>query len=488
MDGALKLENMKWKFDFAFDETVPSSQVYEETLQPLINSVFAKNSKLSMFAYGQTGAGKSYTMLSVFQLSVQDMFENMNNPELFQNLSLSLNVSFYEVYQGKVFDLLANRNQLDVLEDGDGNINLRGIVETTVENTDQVLELLNIGQQMRATRATDMNDTSSRSHAVLILMLRHPDGSLHGQLTLIDLAGSEKGADTPSSDKKTRNEAAEINKSLLALKECIRALGNGSSHAPFRSSKLTMLLRDALTDPKSLAIMVACVSPGFFHAEATLNTLRYAERLKAVGADTGLDELEEEEAAPTPPPKMGAASTGKGATTPAAASSKAPAKTSAPPPAAAKNSTATKSAPPPPAKPAAAAKPASTPPPAAAPPSKSIKQPSATPASPASRTSSFSTPKQPQQPAQQMAPPQVVHRIATADVVDAPTDMYGYMLFIGIPEEDAKGYTSALAKDGFDDADSLHDITEAELITDYAVKKGHARKLARKIAMTISAS
>ncbi len=135
---------------------------------------------------------------------------------------------------------------------------MQGIAEKEVYGTEEVLAFLSIGQAMRATRATDMNDTSSRSHAVLLLQLKKPEsaplpypnlllylrfvlsGQLHGQLTLIDLAGSEKGSDTPNSDKKTRNEAAEINKSLLALKECIRALDMEASHAPVRFTSIDL--------------------------------------------------------------------------------------------------------------------------------------------------------------------------------------------------------------------------------------------------------
>jgi kinesin family protein 2/24 len=102
-----------------------------------------------------------------------------------------------------------------------------------------------------------------------------------GKLLLVDLAGSERAADCQSNNRQRRMEGAEINKSLLALKECIRALDSGSSHVPFRASKLTMVLRDSFLDPNSSKIvMIACINPGSSSADHTLNTLRYAQRLK----------------------------------------------------------------------------------------------------------------------------------------------------------------------------------------------------------------
>lgn len=103
-----------------------------------------------------------------------------------------------------------------------------------------------------------------------------------GKLLLVDLAGSERAQDTQSNDRNRRMEGAEINKSLLALKECIRALDSGAGHVPFRASKLTMVLRDSFLNKTSAKIvMIACINPGSSSADHTLNTLRYADRLKS---------------------------------------------------------------------------------------------------------------------------------------------------------------------------------------------------------------
>lgn len=106
---------------------------------------------------------------------------------------------------------------------------------------------------------------------------------LHGKFSLIDLAGNERGADTSSANRHTRMEGAEINKSLLALKECIRALGRRGAHLPFRASKLTQVLRDSFIGEKSKTCMIAMISPGVSSCEHTLNTLRYADRVKELG-------------------------------------------------------------------------------------------------------------------------------------------------------------------------------------------------------------
>ena len=129
----------------------------------------------------------------------------------------------------------------------------------------------------RTSGQTSANAHSSRSHAVFQIILRRK-GKLHGKFSLIDLAGNERGADTSSADRQTRLEGAEINKSLLALKECIRALGRNKPHTPFRASKLTQVLRDSFIGENSRTCMIATISPGMASCENTLNTLRYANR------------------------------------------------------------------------------------------------------------------------------------------------------------------------------------------------------------------
>lgn len=136
----------------------------------------------------------------------------------------------------------------------------------------------------RTTHTTEANDTSSRSHAICQIILRDKSTSkLRGKLSLVDLAGSERGSDTKSHNSQRRGESAEINTSLLALKECVRALDNnksGNKHVPYRASKLTLILKDCFTSPLAKTTMIATVSPGASSTDHTLNTLRYADRIK----------------------------------------------------------------------------------------------------------------------------------------------------------------------------------------------------------------
>lgn len=134
-----------------------------------------------------------------------------------------------------------------------------------------------------------MNDDSSRSHAILQITLRNKtNGKLHGKMCFIDLAGSERGADVTDTNKQTRLDGAEINKSLLALKECIRALDLDARHLPFRGSKLTLVLKDSFIG-NCKTVMIGNISPSINSCENTLNTLRYADRVKELKKSGVLD-------------------------------------------------------------------------------------------------------------------------------------------------------------------------------------------------------
>ncbi len=150
-------------------------------------------------------------------------------------------------------------------------------------------EIIDYGNSVRVTQSTQSNDESSRSHAICQINVysNARSGCKLGQLMLVDLAGSERGQDTHSNNRARRLEGAEINKSLLSLKECIRAFDQkkkGSKvHVPFRASKLTMVLRDSFISKQKAVkiIMIACVNPSSNCSDHTLNTLRYAGRLKS---------------------------------------------------------------------------------------------------------------------------------------------------------------------------------------------------------------
>ena len=155
-----------------------------------------------------------------------------------------------------------------------------GLEEVPARDAAAMLAIIDMGNRNRTTHATESNDVSSRSHAICQVTIRGDREKVVGRLSLIDLAGSERGADTKSHNRQRRMEGAEINKSLLALKECIRALDCNSSHVPYRASKLTLVLKDSFTNKSSRTVMIVNVSPSASSADHTLNTLRYADRVK----------------------------------------------------------------------------------------------------------------------------------------------------------------------------------------------------------------
>ncbi|XP_045449723.1 kinesin-like protein Klp10A [Melitaea cinxia] len=293
------LENQKFRFDYAFDESCTNEVVYKYTAKPLVQTIF-EGGMATCFAYGQTGSGKTHTMGGDFQgkmqdckkgiyaMAARDVFTYHKSPK-YKPLNLIVSATFFEIYSGKVFDLLGEKAKLRVLEDGKQQVQIVGLTEKVVDTVDDVLRLIQHGNAARTSGQTSANSNSSRSHAVFQIVLRSPGTHrLHGKFSLIDLAGNERGADTSSANRQTRMESAEINKSLLALKECIRALGmKGNNHLPFRVSKLTQVLRDSFIGDKSRTCMIAMISPVMSSCEHSLNTLRYADRVKELGTSEG---------------------------------------------------------------------------------------------------------------------------------------------------------------------------------------------------------
>ncbi|KAM5266469.1 kinesin-like protein KIF2C isoform 3-T3 [Hipposideros larvatus] len=290
------LENQAFCFDFAFDETASNEVVYRFTARPLVHTIF-QGGKATCFAYGQTGSGKTHTMggdlygkaqnasKGIYAMASHDVFLLKNQPR-YRNLGLEVYVTFFEIYNGKLFDLLNKKAKLRVLEDGRQQVQVVGLQEHLVSCADDVIKMINIGSACRTSGQTFANSNSSRSHACFQILLR-TKGRVHGKFSLVDLAGNERGADTSSADRQTRMEGAEINKSLLALKECIRALGQNKAHTPFRESKLTQVLRDSFIGENSRTCMIAMISPGISSCEYTLNTLRYADRVKELSPHSG---------------------------------------------------------------------------------------------------------------------------------------------------------------------------------------------------------
>ena len=205
---------------------------------------------------------------------------------LHQYTDLELYISFYEIYCGKLHDLLNERATVFCREDGKQKVNIVGLTEIRADTVEEIMDTLQVGMQLRASGSTGANAESSRSHAIMQMVLKH-NGRLYSKISFIDLAGSERGADTMHTDKQTKLDGAEINKSLLALKECIRALDLDKKHTPFRGSKLTQVLKDSFVG-NSKTTMIANISPALQCCEHTLNTLRYADRVKELKKDPSL--------------------------------------------------------------------------------------------------------------------------------------------------------------------------------------------------------
>ena len=333
VDCTRHVESCLFEFDGAFDARASNADVYAAAIEPLVRLCLegatalkngAKNgagaadtrgddffeadatfgANATVFAYGQTGSGKTHTMTSCYEEVARDVCLGA------RQRNLRVEVSFYEVYAGKCFDLLAERKRVRALEDARGRVRVVGLTERVVSEPHEVLALAEEGAACRKTSRTDANASSSRSHSVFQIALkgdaasetRGDDESLGGaRLSLVDLAGSERGADRGKAvSESVRREGAEINTSLLALKECIRALsvekiaaaepagcspGDASARVPFRGSKLTTVLRDAFVGKRSRTVLLAHISPGHDAAEHTVNTLRYATRLKDAGGD-----------------------------------------------------------------------------------------------------------------------------------------------------------------------------------------------------------
>ncbi|XP_077370944.1 kinesin-like protein KIF2C isoform X2 [Festucalex cinctus] len=295
------LDTQFFQFDYSFDETSTNDLVYTFTAKPLVQSIF-EGGMATCFAYGQTGSGKTHTMggdfsgkqqnhaKGIYALAAQDVFTCLSQRR-YANMNLSAYVSFFEIYNGKVYDLLNKKAKLRVLQDENQLVQVVGLEEVYVPSANDVIKMIQLGSSCRTFGQTSANANSSRSHAVLQIILRRNDRAttLHGKFSLVDLAGNERGTDVSSNDRDILVETSAINRSLLALKECIRSLGMNSEHIPFRMSTLTKVLRDSFIGENSRTCMIAMVSPGMTSCEYTMNTLRYADRVKELNGKTKVD-------------------------------------------------------------------------------------------------------------------------------------------------------------------------------------------------------
>ena len=290
IDGYTKyIDTNEFKFDNAFNENDSTMLVYNCTIQPSLD-ILLRGGVVTCFAYGQTGSGKTYTMVGIQDIAINNIFQIFNNLGRRTNKIFTFYVSFFEIYLGLLYDLLNNRNKVQALEDKNQKVQIYGLTEQRVTSPEELKSIIDFANTVRTTHNTVTNETSSRSHAICNFVIKTQNNNYekeYAKLSLVDLAGSERATETQSNDKNRLAEGADINKSLLALKECIRALdakkkGNIEQHVPFRNSKLTLVLRDSFLGKADLCkiIMISCVSPSNHSANHSINTLRYSMRLK----------------------------------------------------------------------------------------------------------------------------------------------------------------------------------------------------------------
>lgn len=285
-------------FDAVYDSNSKQRDLYDESVRPLIDSVLAGFNG-TIFAYGQTGTGKTYTMQGawldpekrgVIPNSFDHIFTHISRSQ--SDKQYLVRASYLEIYREEIRDLLdpshGNARGLELRESPDTGVYVQDLTSCVCKSIKEIEEVMNVGNQARAVGATDMNEHSSRSHALFLITVEcsqpGPDGRKHirvGRLNLVDLAGSERQAKTGVQGERLK-EAAKINLSLSALGNVISALADGrSSHVPYRDSKLTRLLQDSLGG-NAKTVMVATLGPASVHYDETLTTLRYANRAKNI--------------------------------------------------------------------------------------------------------------------------------------------------------------------------------------------------------------
>ncbi|XP_042738637.1 kinesin-like protein KIF18A [Lagopus leucura] len=286
-------KDLKFVFDAVFAENSTQLEVFEHTTKGVLDG-FLNGYNCTVLAYGATGAGKTHTMLGspedpgVMYLTMMALYNCMD--QIKEEKICNVAVSYLEVYNEQIRDLLVNSEPLAVREDAQKGVVVQGLTLHQPKSAEEILQMLDYGNKNRTQHPTDVNASSSRSHAVFQIYLRQQDkiASISqnvriAKMSLIDLAGSERASATNAKGARFR-EGANINRSLLALGNVINALADPKSkkqHIPYRNSKLTRLLKDSLGG-NCRTIMIAAVSPSFMFYDDTYNTLKYANRAKDI--------------------------------------------------------------------------------------------------------------------------------------------------------------------------------------------------------------
>ncbi|XP_056356464.1 kinesin-like protein KIFC3 isoform X3 [Oenanthe melanoleuca] len=324
-DAVLHLLHKGKQVSFELDKVFPPQASQEEVfqeVQALVTSCI-DGYNVCIFAYGQTGAGKTYTMEGtaanpgINQRALQLLFSEVRGKAA--DWDYTITVSAAEIYNEALRDLLGKEPQekleIKLCPDGSGQLYVPGLTEFRVQSVEDINKVFEFGHIKRVTECTNLNEHSSRSHALLIVTVRGLDRSTGlrttGKLNLVDLAGSERVGRSGAEGSRLR-EAQHINKSLSALGDVIYALRSRQGHVPFRNSKLTYLLQDSLSGDSKTLMMVQ-VSPAEKNTSETLCSLKFAERVRSVelgpvsrkaelGSWTSQEHLEGDSPGSTAPP------------------------------------------------------------------------------------------------------------------------------------------------------------------------------------------
>jgi kinesin family protein 1 len=307
-DGGQKVfafDRSYWSFDKSDSNYAGQDNLHYDLGKPLLDNAFQGYNNC-IFAYGQTGSGKSYSMMGygpeagVIPKICQDMFKRIGTLQEDKNHRCTVEVSYLEIYNERVRDLLnpSTKGNLKVREHPSTGPYVEDLAKLVVSSFNEIENLMDEGNKARTVAATNMNETSSRSHAVFTLTLTQKKHDVEtnmamekvAKISLVDLAGSERANSTGATGARLK-EGAEINRSLSTLGRVIAALadlsegkkkkGKAANQVPYRDSVLTWLLKDSLGG-NSMTAMIAAISPADINFDETLSTLRYADSAKRI--------------------------------------------------------------------------------------------------------------------------------------------------------------------------------------------------------------
>lgn len=288
----VSLGNRTYVYDSVLPPSITQEEVYNKAARDIVKDVL-EGYNGTIFAYGQTSSGKTFTMegvlgdpqyMGVIPRIVQDIFNHIYQMD--ENLEFHIKVSYFEIYMDRIRDLLdVSKTNLSVHEDKNRVPFVKGATERFVSSPDEVMEVIDEGKANRHIAVTNMNEHSSRSHSIFLIQVKQENvetqKKLSGKLYLVDLAGSEKVSKT-GAEGTVLDEAKNINRSLSALGNVISALAEGKkSHIPYRDSKMTRILQESLGGNARTTIVICC-SPSSFNEAESKSTLMFGQRAKTI--------------------------------------------------------------------------------------------------------------------------------------------------------------------------------------------------------------